>query len=169
MINMPTTYVRFIHVNPNIPDDMVAIKRTGVDKYQLTYSTTHTDTNDEQSHSAILDDRTVFRWFRSVIRMLELDEEPFHRLQLDLPNMPSFLFNTRNIGAYYHRILDAVELWLDEATEPSAPLVADSDAESEIEMEIIRTPQQPVRASSSSPPPAPVRRSHHMFFDLGDD
>jgi hypothetical protein len=58
-----------------------------------------------------------------------------------------------------------VELWLDEE-EPSASQTPDSD--SEIEMEIIRTPQRPVR-TPSSPPPAPVRRSHRMFFDLGDD
>lgn len=146
-------HIRFIRDPNQDTDDRVTIRRTGVDQYELTYVTTATDSGAPNIHTLRTDDRGIFRWMRSVIRLLEADAEPFSRLQLDFPAAPSVLINVRRIGQHYNAILDALEIWLDDAETSEPP----------------RTPPRQCTRPVTPNAPPPVRRSHHLFFDLGDD
>jgi hypothetical protein len=105
-------------------------------------------------HTFCSDDTGIFRWFRSMIGLLEADVEPFYRVQLDFPAAPSIMINTRRIGDHYHTILNALELWLNDG-ELSTPVAAEGQP---------KTP--PCRIQSVVPPRL---NRHHMFFDLGDN
>ena len=107
-------------------DDKVTIIRTGVNEFGLTYTSayTHADAGARASNyvsTVTMSDRGVFRWFRCLINIMEIDEEPFYRMQIDFPTMPSIIFDTRRIGRYYHSLLDALDYWLDESPAPATP------------------------------------------------
>ena len=76
------------------------------------------------------------------------------RVRRQVPAEIPLIIDAKRVGRSYHELLNALEFWLDERPVPvPAPAPA--------------TPtKQPIRAKT---PDAPVRRSHHMFFDLGDD
>lgn len=150
-----TAHIRFIRdaTGDSSTDDYAAIRRTGVDQYELTYTTTSTDSGAANIYTVNTDDRGVFRWFRSIIGLLEADSEPFARVQLDFPAAPSILLKARNIGDFYHTILDAVDFWLDDEGQQQPP----------------KTPPRPTHPVTPNAPERPVYRSHHMFFDVGDD
>lgn len=155
-----STHIRFIR-NPSAADqatdDLATIRRTDVDQYELTYITTNTESGAANVHTINTDDKGVFRWFRSIIGLLEADMEPFHRIQIDFPAAPSVMLDARHIGDHYRTILDALELWLDDGE-------LSSSAPPEEEQ---KTPPRPTRPVS---PSAPSRQNrHHMFFDLGDN
>jgi hypothetical protein len=153
---MPSTmYVRFIR-NPadQTSDDQVNIQRTGVDQYELTYTTTNTESGAANTYTVKADDKDVFRWFRSIIGLLEIDMEPFQQVQIDFPAAPSIMIDARHIGDHYAVILDALEVWLDDGELVEEP------------------PKTPPRRTQPAPPHAPIRpviRNHHLFFDIGDD
>ena len=140
---MPSaTYIRFIRTSSGdqATDDYAIIQRTGVRQYLLTYTNTGTTPT---IYTIRTDDNGVFRWFRSVIGLLEIDVEPFYRIQLDFPSAPSILINTLHIGDHYTTILNALELWLDDG-------------------EVL----PPVTPPCSVTPVAPPRLNrHHMFFE----
>ena len=154
---MPSaTYIRFIRTSSGdqTTDDHVIIQRTGVRQYLLTYTNTDTDTDTPTIYTIRTDDNGVFRWFRSVIGLLEIDVEPFYRIQVDFPSAPSILINTLHIGDHYNTILNALELWLDDC---------------EIVEEPPKTPPQRMQPIMPHAPIRPVARNHHLFFDLGHD
>lgn len=151
-----STHIRFIRDAPlanQSTDDTATIRRIGVDQYELTYTTTETETGAPNVYTIRTDDKGVFHWFRSIIGLLEADIEPFPRIQIDFPAAPSIMINTHRIGDHYHTILDALELWLDDGVLPFSS------------EEVLKTPP---RRTQPVAPYAPAR-SHHMFFDLGDD
>jgi hypothetical protein len=126
-------------------DDLAAIACIGVDKYKITYSdaTIHNKMTFETNGYGVL------RWIRRIMRLLEEDVDPFENLQLNLPAMPSTLFNISNLSENYTTILNAVEFYLDEISKPTEPSSLPS------------TPKTtPVHREC---PPAPSRR--HLFFD----
>ncbi len=153
---MPSaTHIRFIRnqaaVDYATTDDTVTIQRTDVDHYELTYTTANTESGVPNIYTICTDDMGVFRWFRSIIGLLEADIEPFPQIQLDFPSAPSIMIDTCRIGEHYHTILDALELWLDDGEE-------------------VAPPKTPTRPTQPVAPLAPPRRPrHHMFFDIGDD
>jgi hypothetical protein len=157
-----TAYIRFIRnaADNGSTDDHAAIRRTGVDQYELTYTTTSTDSGEANIYRVNTDDRGIFRWFRSVIGLLEADAEPFTHVQLDFPAAPSVLIKARCIGEFYHTILNALDVWLDDGVAP--PPVEESPKTPQRQ----RAPQSPVAPNA---PARPAYRSHHMFFDIGDD
>lgn len=153
---MPSaTYIRFIRspvAADQATDDCVIIQRTGVDQYELTYTMTMTNTGSPNIYTIRTDDKGVFRWFRSIIGLLDADMEPFPQIQLDFPSAPSIMIDTRCINDHYHTILNALEVWLDDGEVSSA------------------SPKTPPRPTRHVMPNAPLRQNrHHMFFDLGDD
>jgi hypothetical protein len=159
---MPSsTHIHFIRdpsATAQTTDDRVTIQRTGVDHYELTYTTTMTDTGTANNYTIRTDGDNIFRWFRSIIALLEADAAPFPQIQVDFPAAPSILIYTRHIHRHYHTLLDALEFWLDDgelSTPPEGPPKT--------------PPRQPTHPVEPNAPERPVLRSHHMFFDLGDD
>lgn len=154
---MPSaTYIRFIRdtAADSATDDRVTIQRTGVDQYELTYTTTITESGAASTYTVKATDRDIFRWFRSIIGLLEADMEPFKQVQIDFPAAPSIMIDARRIGDHYNVILDALEVWLDDH---------------EIIEEPPKTPPRRTQPAQPYAPTRPVVRNHHMFFDIGDD
>ena len=147
-----STHIRFIRnlsAANRDTDDSVTIQRTGVDQYELTYTTTNTESGAANVHTSKTDDKGVFRWFRSIIGLLEADMEPFPRIQIDFPAAPSVMLDARHIGDHYRTILDALEVWLDDGELSSHVL-----------------PKTPPRRTLPVPPSAPMRQNrHHLFLD----
>lgn len=141
--------VRFIEGPVAAADEIATIQRVGVDEYELTYSISEST---GPIHHTRNNSAGIFRWFRAMIGLLESDVEPASRVQVDIPSFPTVIIDTKRVGRSYHELLNALECWLDERPIPAPAPV---------------TPKkQPIRTKT---PDAPVRRSHHMFFDLGDD
>jgi hypothetical protein len=151
-----STHIHFIRnsATDSDTDDCATIQRNGVDQYELTYTTTATETSARNTYTVRTDDKGIFRWMRSVIALVEADADPFKWVQFDFPAAPSVMIATSELHTHYHAILDALEVWLDDG---ETSVVAGGPP---------KTPPRPTRPVE---PNAPVRRSHHMFFDLGDD
>ena len=104
--------LRFIRKDAHAKtDDMVYISRYGPGQFNLSY--TYGDTKTKTAHQLVLTDQAVFRWMRATIAILEKDADPFSRVQLDTPFMPSVVFNVSELGEAYHPLLDALEFHLD--------------------------------------------------------
>ena len=111
--------IRFIRKNETSDTDVkVFIQNVGKDLYSLSFTDGYSDT--PRTHSAILNDRNLFRWLRITLRLLEKDSDPFDSIQMDMPIMPSFMVDVDKIGSAYHTILDMVEFHLDNWTHVSA-------------------------------------------------
>lgn len=150
-----TVTVRFIEGPVAAADEIATIQRVGVDEYELTYSISEST---GPIHRTRNNSAGIFRWFRAMIGLLESDVEPASRVQVDIPSFPAVIIDTKRIQRSYHELLNALECWLDEPA--PAPTPAHQAPHP------VTPTKQPVRAKT---PDAPVRRSHHMFFDLGDD
>jgi hypothetical protein len=111
--------IRFIRKNETSDTDaQVFIKDVGKDLYSLSFMDGYS--NSPHMHSALLNDRNLFRWLRITLRLLENDSDPFDSIQMDMPIMPSLMVDIHKIGSAYHTILDMVEFHLDNWTHVSA-------------------------------------------------
>lgn len=150
-----TTYIRFIRdAADSATDDCVTIQRTGVDQYELTYTTTNTESGAANNYTVKASDKGIFRWFRSIIGLLEADIDPFEKVQIDFPAAPSIMINAQHIGNYYTEMLNALEVWLDDG---------------ELVEEPPKTPPRRTHAVEPCAPTRPVARTHHLFFDIDYD
>ncbi len=145
---MPTNsiLIRFIRKNADtkgLSDDRVTVQTLGDNKFKLSY--VYCDTKKKQRNSLVLSDTQMFKWLRHTIALVENDDEPFEAIQMDLPLMPSVLFNVNRLDKVYHTILDAFEFHLNNWT--------------------------PVDEYADMPPlepdtPVQLRRGrHHLFLD----
>ena len=110
--------IRFIRKgeSPNT-DAKVVIHNVGENLYSLSFTDGYSEVR--RTHSAILNDRNLFRWLRITLRLLEHDSDPFESVQMDLPIMPSFMVDIVKVHRAYHTILDMVEFHLDNWTHVS--------------------------------------------------
>jgi hypothetical protein len=92
-------------------DDIIRIDSNGDGSYNCSFTYGHSPT--KAPVSATMRDGEVFRWVRNIIRLLEVDADPFAFVQVDHYLMPSTLLDVKKIGDHYHRILDVVEFFLD--------------------------------------------------------
>jgi hypothetical protein len=135
----PNIRIRFIRANASAKnDDTVVIYRLGANQFSLAY--TYGDVATKNPHRVVLNDRAVFRWMRNLIGLLEKDVDPFEHIQLDLPFMPSVLFDAAKLGDSYHSMLDALEFHLDNWPAPAPVLnpedeMDDEDEEDELDEE----------------------------------
>ena len=126
--------VLFIRKNASAKnDDAVIIRRLGANQFNLSY--TYGESNNKTPHQVVLNDKAVFRWMRNLIGLLEKDNDPFESVQLDLPFMPSVLFDVPKLGDAYHTVLDALEFHLDNWPEVRAPVLNPEDDEDDDEEE----------------------------------
>lgn len=100
-------------------DDMVVINRVGLDRFSLKY--TYGDTTRKTPYYIMLTDRTLLKWVRVLIRLLENDSEPFASVQIDFPIMPSIMVNVNVLDKAYNTILDAMEFHIDNWPTDQAP------------------------------------------------
>ena len=143
--------IRFIRKNADlkgVSDDRVVIKNVGDSKFNLSY--TYCDNKKKVRNTLVLSDVQLFKWLRHTIKLVENDAEPFAAIQLDLPFMPSVLFNVDSLDNVYHAILDAFEFHLNNWT------VENSDHEQDVYDDL------PPLVPASSPR---VRGRHHLFLD----
>jgi len=112
-MSTPSITVRFIRTNEKVSsnDDRVCIHRVGANQYSLAYTYGHSKKIKNKQRVTLTDDQ-VFRWMRFTIGLIEKDAEPFELIQIDLPYMPSVVFNVSEIDDAYHRILDALNFHL---------------------------------------------------------
>ena len=142
-------------------DDMVYITRYGPGQFNLSY--TYGDTKTKTAHHLVLTDKAVFRWMRATIAILEKDADPFSRVQLDTPFMPSVVFNVDALGEAYHPLLDALEFHLDNW--PTSLTWNNYYENQEEEEEEEDDEEMPSLESISMPSPI-ARHSHqHLFLD----
>ena len=135
---MPATTicVRFIRKNSSSKnDDMVVIRRLGMNQFNLSY--TYGDTKTKNTHKLVLTDKAVFRWMRNTINLLEKDNDPFDSVQVDFPFMPSVLFDVAKLDNAYNSLLDAVEFHLDNWPSPlpearAAPVTLNQELEEDV-------------------------------------
>jgi len=148
MTVMPRITIRFIRSGEDnaLNDDKVTIQRVNQTHYDLEYTYGALET--KRTHNVTLPDQAVFRWMRHTIALLEKDEDPFDLVQMDLPFMPSVLYDASRMGDVYHRMLDALEFHLDNW--PSLPCPNPEEEEEE-------------NARFYDDMPALVRNSDHTF------
>lgn len=152
-----TMILRFIRKNATAKnDDVVYIAPLGAKQFNLSY--TYGDTKNKKAHQLVLTDKAVFRWLRATIGMLEKDADPFELVQLDLPFMPSVVFNATKLGEAYHSLLDAVEFHLDNWPTPDD--LNDAFLE-EYDEEYADMP--PLTPAAFAVPAS--RGRHHLFLD----
>jgi hypothetical protein len=113
-----TLTFRFTRPDPSTgsEDDIIRITPADNDTYNCSF--TYGLAKQKSPVSATLSDSEVFRWVRTMIRLLEADIDPFVDVQVDHPLMPSVMLNARALGDNYHRILDVVEFFLDTTNSP---------------------------------------------------
>jgi hypothetical protein len=108
-----TLTFRFTRPDPSTgsEDDIIRIAPAEDGAYTCTF--TYGLAKQKNPVSATLSDAEVFRWVRTMIRLLEADTDPFVDVQVEHPLMPAVLLNAKAMGDNYHRILDVVEFFLD--------------------------------------------------------
>lgn len=108
-----TLTFRFTRPEPSTgaEDDFIRITPANNDTY--TCSFTYGLAKQKTPVTATLSDSEVFRWVRTMIRLMEADTDPFADVQVEHPLMPAVLLNAKAMGDNYHRILDVVEFFLD--------------------------------------------------------
>jgi hypothetical protein len=110
-------------------DDVVKITRVIKNLYTLTI---RYGENKRECNKVDLTDRTLFWWMRIILRLLSKDSEPFEAIQMDMPYMPTVLFDVKNLDNCYNTILDALEFHLDNwEDEELPPLVYSPSPETE--------------------------------------
>jgi hypothetical protein len=154
-------------------DDCITIKPAGAGKFTLSY--TYGCAVAKRATVATLDDRSVWRYVRALLRNLEADADPFEYLQLELPLMPTFLYRIDKLASNYNDILNAIELQLDLWTATAA---AEDDNESLAESEVTEEYEEDEDEDEEDeyadmPPllPAAPNYAHHrhLFFDEDGD
>lgn len=146
-------------------DDCIRITPASAGKFTLSY--TYGCAVVKRATVATLDDRSVWRYVRVLLRNLEADKEPFEFLQLELPLMPTFLYSVDSLSANYNDILNAIELQLD-VWAADAAAAEDDDEESLAESEISEDEDEDEYADM--PPLIPAHECHrHLFFDEDGD
>jgi hypothetical protein len=141
--------IRFIRKSSDtkgLTDDRVSVTNLGNDQYKLVY--TYGDMKKKARNSLVLSDTQMFKWLRHTIALLENDDEPFEAVQMDLPFMPSVIFNVSRLDKVYNALLDAFEFHLNNWT-VSTPVETEDVYE-----------DLPQLVSS----PVPSGR-HHLFLD----
>jgi len=150
--------IRFIRTNGSPKnDDKVIISRLPYsqdNRFNLSY--TYGDTNVKTPHQVVLAPDAVFRWMRNIIGLLEKDSDPFESVQLDLPFMPSVLFDVPKLSDAYHPLLDAIEFHLDNW--PATTFLPPSPIEEEEEEYDDMPPLIPLRTNTTN-------SRHHLFLD----
>lgn len=129
-------------------DDIAIIECTGVDNYKIIYR----DATAWNKMSFTANGSELFRWFRRVLRLLGDDSDPFQCIQLNIPAMPSVLFNIADLDKKYTTILDAVEYYIDIISKNQSAIDTPPS-----------TPVAQRTSKSQECPAAPARR--HLFFD----
>lgn len=177
--------IRFIRKNATSKnDDKIVIKPLGNTQFRLTYN--YGDSKSKQFNQLVLTDKAVFRWMRTTIGLLEKDNDPFDSVQLDLPFMPSVLFDIAKLGDAYHVLLDALEFHLDNVNKKGLSVEVDREGRREVynydnyeedeeleeeEEEEDEDVEMEEDEYADMPPliamPSPIRQrgSHHLFLD----
>jgi hypothetical protein len=171
-MSSPSIRIRFIRANGSAKnDDTVVIYHLGANQFSLAYTYGETDTKNPRK--VVLTDRGVFRWMRNLIGLLEKDVDPFQHVQLDLPFMPSVLFDATKLGDTYHTILDAVEFHLDNWPVRRAPALNpeedEEDDDEEFNEEELEEDDYADYADMPNlePMPSPINRwnNSHIYID----
>ena len=162
-------HIRFIRHNEKCARNDDTMKLVSSDG--LTFKATFTSGETRTSTNATMTDCGVFRWIRSVIGLLHMDADPYQFIQLDLPLMPSVLLKVKNLDDLYNRVLNAIEVHLDNwpAKKPAASrssLLNTAGIAERSDDEVVEDPY------SDMPPLIPLTpttsypvRTHHYFLD----
>ena len=140
-------------------DDVIRI--TQLDEgFQLTYRYGFSNYTKTTLRTIECDARTVIRWLRITLDMLQYDDDPFASIQLDAQLLPSVLILVSRLGNAYDTIIDAVEFQLDNWPEDPMPalvpmrLYADSPPFQPQQPEQPQQPQtQPEQPQPEQPQP----------------
>lgn len=101
-------------------DDVVTVKPTEVDQYSLDYL--YRNAGQRLRTTQKLNGKALFNWARTTLGLLEVDEQPFATLQLNMTGFPAVLFDVATLftngNRAYHVLLDAIEFFLDYTATP---------------------------------------------------
>jgi hypothetical protein len=141
-------------------DDVIRI--TQLDEgFQLTYRYGFSNYTTTTPRTIECDARTVIRWLRITLDMLQYDDDPFASIQLDAQILPSVLILVSRLGNAYDTIIDAVEFQLNNWPEDPMPalvpmrLYADSPLFQPKQPEQPEQPEQPKQPEQPEQPKQP--------------
>ena len=117
------------------PDDYFTIQATEGDAFALKYVFSKGD-EDEQTSELLLNRDNTERWLRTLVDLLDLDNDPFADFQLSVSGFPDILLSVGDVKGdrVYHRIgnaaariEDTLEYFLDTIERPAAPAAEEED------------------------------------------
>jgi hypothetical protein len=115
---MTAVIIRLIsNLNKSSKDIVFSVSRNAD---HTTYNVTNTIPSTDLPHEADFDSTTLWKWFRTMLGMLQLDEDPYMAIQLEVPLLPTVIVSVNQLDVHYHRLLDAFEVFMD-AKEPLIP------------------------------------------------
>ena len=96
-------------------DDWITIRKEGEDKYSYTYKEAKSACKGEKrTFSQTLDGDQVLAILRTTFKLLTLDSQPFHSLQVFLPTTPSVIIPLQELDSSARDVLyDSVEVLMD--------------------------------------------------------
>ena len=167
-------------------DDVITMKRVANETFRVTFS----NATATVKHVATLDDKEAWNWLRNILGLLTADADPFEGIQLDFPLTPSIMVDVRELDQHYHRIMDAMEFFLDnevrsvkKARAPEPEEDDDNDSMPELLprdlMEEINAPADPLNTAfryfnpdgyfNPNDTAAWTRGRHHLFLDSNEE
>jgi hypothetical protein len=176
--------IRLLRKNSNDlkNDDVITMKRVANETIRVTFS----NATATVKHVATLDNKEAWNWLRNILGLLTADADPFEGVQLDFPLTPSIMVDVRELDQHYHRIMDAMEFFLDnevrsvkKARAPEEEDEDDDDDDSMPEllprdlMEEINAPADPLNTAfryfNPNDTVAWTRGRHHLFLDSNEE
>jgi len=92
--------------NSGSKDDIVTVKHVENNLYSLNY--VHRYQGEVQRTYSVVKEEDAITWLYSMLSLLGVDKDPFYRIQIDLPQFPSIMLDSYNLGAKLHDIVEAV-------------------------------------------------------------
>lgn len=92
-------------------DDIAKITSIANDVYKMTIR--NVDEDKATTKKMIVNNKGVYEWFETTLRLLDADYAPFEQYQFDFPMMPSVIIHHRELHHHMETILDALNFHIE--------------------------------------------------------
>jgi len=157
--------------NSGSKDDIVTVKHVENNLYSLNY--VHRYQGDVQRTYSVVKEEDAITWLYSMLSLLGVDEDPFYRIQIDLPHFPSIMLDSYNLGAKLHEIVEAVRFTMRNYPLPARTVVQSHVDESHEAEEEEEEQEEEQEEDDDMPPLVPITpynfvpayEGRHLFLD----
>ena len=156
--------------NSGAKDDIVTIKHAENNLYSLNY--VHRYQGEVQRTFSVVKEEDAMTWLYSMLSLLGVDKDPFYRIQMDLPQFPSIMLDSYNLGVKIHEIVEAVRFSMRNYPLPARTVTQTHIDESQEEAEEYEEEEEEEYDDMPGLVPAynfvPAYEGRHLFLDHED-